>query len=107
MVRRTALYAASSLAALALTLSIATSASAQPAASPPPSAGPVEKVVVTGSHIKRNRESTALPVDVVTSEDLDKEGAPTIVEVAKGLSVSNGVIGDTNQFDARAPLAWG
>jgi len=66
------------------------------------SSGPIEKVTVTGSHIKRRRESTSLPVDVVTSEDLEKDGAPTIVEVAKALPVSSGVIGDTNQFDARA-----
>ncbi len=102
MFRRASLYSASPLV-VALALSFAASASAQPAAPPVPAVtGPVEKVVVTGSHIKRTRESTALPVDVVTAEDLEKEGAPTIVEVAKGLSVSNGVIGDTNQFDARA-----
>jgi iron complex outermembrane receptor protein len=73
---------------------------------PPPNttdtSGPVEKVTVTGSHIKRRRESTSVPVDVITSEDLEKDGAPTIVEVAKALPVSSGVIGDTNQFDARA-----
>jgi iron complex outermembrane recepter protein len=102
MLRRTSLITASSLAML-MTLSLTTTASAQPAPpAPPPSTGPVEKVTVTGSHIKRSRESTALPVDVVTAQDLEKEGAPTIVDVAKALPVSNGVIGDTNQFDSRA-----
>jgi len=69
---------------MALALAVVTPASAQPAGQPA-TAGPVEKVIVTGSHIKRARESTSLPVDVVTSQDLEKEGAPTIVEVAKDL----------------------
>src|SRR5262245_23191865 len=88
-----------SLAALALAASYST-AEAQ-SGKPAAAEGTVEKVVVTGSHIKRTRQSTAVPVDVVTSADLEKEGAPTIIEVAKALPVSNGVIGDTNQFDAR------
>jgi len=92
---------ACSLLALAVTAALS-GAHAQDASSSETTSQPVEKVVVTGSHIKRNRESTSLPVDVITSEDLEKEGAPTIVEVAKALPVSNGVIGDTNQFDARA-----
>jgi len=92
---------AASVAAIAFAASIASVETSQ-AQSSDTGAGPVEKVVVTGSHIKRSRESTALPVDVVTAQDLEKEGAPTIVDVAKALPVSNGVIGDTNQFDARA-----
>ena len=94
------------VSAVALVLMAAVSGSAQAqGTTPPPSQateGPIEKVTVTGSHIKKRRESTSLPVDVVTSEDLEKDGAPTIVEVAKALPVSSGVIGDTNQFDARA-----
>ncbi len=92
---------ASSLLALGMAAALS-SAQAQDESTTETSSQPVEKVVVTGSHIKRNRESSSLPVDVVTSQDLEKEGAPTIVEVAKALPVSNGVIGDTNQFDARA-----
>ncbi|MDZ4866108.1 MAG: TonB-dependent receptor [Alphaproteobacteria bacterium] len=92
-------------AALIFVAALSGSAQAQDTTPPPnqtDTSGPVEKVTVTGSHIKRRRESTSLPVDVITSEDLEKDGAPTIVEVAKALPVSSGVIGDTNQFDARA-----
>src|SRR5688572_7197942 len=61
-----------------------------------------EVVIVTGSYIRGTAEDAALPVDVISSDDLEKQGAPSTLELLKGLSVSNGVLGDTNQFDARA-----
>ncbi|MDO9338792.1 MAG: TonB-dependent receptor [Caulobacter sp.] len=62
----------------------------------------VGEVVITGSLIAGTPEDAALPVDVIGSEELAKQGSPSTVELLKGLSVSNGVLGDTNQFDARA-----
>jgi iron complex outermembrane recepter protein len=61
-----------------------------------------EVVIVTGSYIRGTAEDAALPVDVISAEDLAKQGSPSALELIKGLSVSNGVLGDTNQFDARA-----
>ena len=61
-----------------------------------------EVVIVTGSYIRGAAEDAALPVDVITAEDLAKQGAPSTLELIKSLTVSNGVLGDTNQFDARA-----
>jgi iron complex outermembrane receptor protein len=61
-----------------------------------------EIVIVTGSYIRGTAEDAALPVDVISSEDLAKQGSPSVLEMIKDLSVSNGVLGDTNQFDARA-----
>jgi iron complex outermembrane receptor protein len=63
---------------------------------------PTEIVIVTGSYIRGTAEDAALPVDVITAEDLAKEGTPSTLEMIKSLSVSSGVLGDTNQFDARA-----
>ena len=62
----------------------------------------VGEVVVTGSFIRGTPEDTALPVDVINSEDLEKQGSPSTVELIKSMSVSSGVLGDTNQFDTRA-----
>ncbi|WGM38150.1 TonB-dependent receptor [Caulobacter sp. NIBR1757] len=62
----------------------------------------VEEVVITGSLLAGTPEDAALPVDVIGAEELAKQGSPSTVELLKGLSVSNGVLGDTNQFDARA-----
>lgn len=61
-----------------------------------------ETVIVTGSHIRGTAEDAALPVDVISSDDLEKQGSPTTLELLKSLPVSNGVLGDTNQFDSRA-----
>ena len=62
----------------------------------------VEAVVVTGSFIAGTPEDAALPVDVISSDELQKQGSPSTVELIKSLPVSNGVLGDENQFDARA-----
>jgi len=71
--------------------------------------GPAEltEVVVTGSFIRGTPEDAALPVDVIGADELQKQGNPSPVELVKSLTVSNGVLGDTNQFDARAQGAEG
>jgi iron complex outermembrane receptor protein len=60
----------------------------------------VEEVVVTGSLIAGTSKDAALPVNVVTSEQMRKQGAPTVVELIKQLPESSGVIGESNQFVA-------
>lgn len=74
----------------------------QAEASRPQNANEVAEVVVTGSLIRGTPEDAALPVDVIGAEELEKQGSPSIVELIKALPVSNGVLGDTNQFDTRA-----
>ena len=66
-----------------------------------------DEIVVTGSFIRGTPEDAALPVNVLTAADLEKQGAPTTVELIKLLAVSSGVQGDTNQFDSRAQGAEG
>jgi iron complex outermembrane receptor protein len=41
-------------------------------------------------------------VDVIGADELERQGSPAIVDLLKNLPVSNGVLGDTNQFDTRA-----
>ena len=62
----------------------------------------VHEVVVTGSYIRGTPEDAALPVKVISAEDMEKQGSPSTVDLIKALSVSSGVLGDTNQFDTRA-----
>lgn len=59
-----------------------------------------EQIVVTGSYIRGSAEDAAVPVDVISSEELVRQGSPTIVELLKALPSSAGVIGDSNQFGA-------
>jgi len=61
-----------------------------------------EVVIVTGSYIRGTAEDAALPVDVISSDELEKIGSPTTLDLIKSLTISNGVLGDTNQFDVRA-----
>jgi iron complex outermembrane recepter protein len=84
---------------LAATLALAL---AGPAAAQNQEGAEVSEVVVTGSFIAGTPEDAALPVDVINAEELEKQGSPSVLEMVKSLTVSNGVIGDTNQFDARA-----
>jgi len=62
----------------------------------------LETVTVTGSLIQGTPEDAALPVDVLTAEDLRLQGNPSALDLIKSLPVSSGVLGDTNQFDGRA-----
>ncbi|MFN3857477.1 MAG: TonB-dependent receptor plug domain-containing protein [Caulobacter sp.] len=94
--RRAAYLAGGSALAMALSIGFGGIASAQdePAS--------VSEVVVTGSLIAGTPEDAALPVDVIGVDELQKQGSPSTVDLLKSLSVSSGVLGDTNQFDARA-----
>lgn len=60
----------------------------------------IEMIVVTGSYIRGAAEDAALPIDVLTAADLEKQGSPSMVEIAKALPASQGVFGDSNQFTA-------
>ena len=66
-----------------------------------------KEIIVTGSLIRGTPEDAALPVDVITSEELGKQGSPSILELVKALPTSNGVLGDSNQFDSRSQGAEG
>ena len=57
-----------------------------------------QTVTVTGSFIAGTPEDAALPVDVLTAQDLKLEGSPKITELIRNLGVSSGVDGQTNQF---------
>ncbi|NQY14004.1 MAG: TonB-dependent receptor [Henriciella sp.] len=55
-------------------------------------------VTVTGSFIQGTPEDAALPVDVLTAQDLKLEGNPTVTDLIKNLGPSSGTDGQTNQF---------
>jgi iron complex outermembrane receptor protein len=59
-----------------------------------------EIVVITGSYISGAAEQTALPVTVLSADDLKKRGSPSMVELIKDLPSSGAVFGDANQFTA-------
>jgi iron complex outermembrane receptor protein len=60
--------------------------------------GAIEEVVVTGSYIRGTPEDAALPVDVITAEDLEQRGAPTALDLIRAMPYITGIMGETNQF---------
>jgi iron complex outermembrane receptor protein len=61
-----------------------------------------KEIVVTGSLIRGSREDAPAPIDVIGAEELSKQGSPSAIDLLKNLPNSAGIIGDANQFDARA-----
>ncbi|HXI86374.1 MAG TPA: TonB-dependent receptor [Parvularculaceae bacterium] len=100
MARNGVLYASVGLAAFI-------AGSIGPALAADPNANEGDVIVVTGSVIRGTPENAALPVDVLSDEDLRNLGDPSPVELMKLLSVSDGVFGDTNQFDSRSQATEG
>ena len=58
------------------------------------SAAKLERVEVTGSSIKRVDAETALPVQVIKREDIDKSGATTAAEILKSISANTAALTD-------------
>jgi len=79
MYKKTAMAQAVSLALVGLTLTQA--AVAQEATS-----GPIQRVEITGSSIKRASAETASPVQVISREDLAKSGKGTVAEYLQTLT---------------------
>jgi iron complex outermembrane receptor protein len=60
--------------------------------------GELESVVVTGSYIRGTPEDSALPVDVVTAEDLAEQGSPSVVQLVKTITAATSAIGESNRY---------
>jgi len=67
----------------------------------------VEKVEVTGSNIKRTDVETVAPVDVITREQIEKSGQPTIAEVLRNVPANSGNSYNESFSNSFAPGASG
>lgn len=56
--------------------------------------GAVQRVEITGSSIKRLDSETALPVQVLRREDIDKSGVTTAAELLKNISANTAPLSD-------------
>ncbi|CAN5192544.1 TonB-dependent receptor [soil metagenome] len=97
-------------------LAWAGAAAAQPQAPGAQSTGPaasndkddgseVGELVVTGSLIRGTAIDTALPVEVYTQVEQEKQGSPTALEFAKNLTISGPTTGEAYYFSGVAPGA--
>ena len=92
-------FCGGSILAVAMAIS-ATSAVAQSSG-----ASTVEEVIVTGSFIAGTPEDAALPVDVISSKELEARGSPTMVQFIKTIPSSGAVIGENNRFGSGSGAA--
>ncbi len=59
-----------------------------------------EIIIVTGSFIRGTAEDAALPVSVLTSDDIAKQGSPSMPDLIKSIPAMQSIMGETNQFGA-------
>jgi iron complex outermembrane receptor protein len=87
MLNRTAVARAVALVAGGLALASACGAWAQE----------TQRVEITGSSIKRVDAETALPVTIMTRDQIEKSGATTVEDLLKRVSASTALVSDTTQ----------
>jgi iron complex outermembrane receptor protein len=63
-----------------------------------PGPGNVEEIVVTGSYISGTPKDAALPVDVITADDLKLRGDPSALDMIRAMPYVGPTMGETNQF---------
>jgi iron complex outermembrane recepter protein len=65
---------------------------------------PTEKVEVTGSHIKRAEAETAENIQIITSQDIQRSGQPTVADYLRNISANFAAFNETfvNSFAAGA-----
>lgn len=56
----------------------------------------IEEVVVTGSHIEGTVDDAALPVTVIDRGDIERQGSPSMLDVIRSLSASQGTVGEAH-----------
>ncbi len=79
---------------IALVVMGSTFASAQKPDAPPVAAQKVERIEITGSSIKRIEGESALPVEMITREDIDKIGVTTAAELLQKITSNVGALTD-------------
>ena len=95
------LFTTASRASLALALGLFGQAAHAQSAAP----AEVQEVVVTGSFIAGTPEDAAVPVDVINSEALEKQGSPTMVQLVKTFTGAGAGIGESNRYNGGAGSA--
>jgi iron complex outermembrane receptor protein len=95
-------FCGGSVVAAVLSLGLAQAAAAADAAKPE---AEVSEVVVTGSYIAGTPEDSALPVDVLSNDVLEKQGSPTAVQLVKTLTASTSGLGESNRYNGGAGTA--
>ena len=65
-----------------------------------PPAAEVQEFVVTGSRLLTSEQAEALPLRIVTAEDLEKQGSPNLLDIIRAMPETAGSIGNSNSSQA-------
>ncbi|MGB3391943.1 MAG: TonB-dependent receptor [Stenotrophomonas sp.] len=95
--RRLALSVSISMALAVAAPALAQAQEEKPKEEPRSAEVTLDTIVVTGSHIRGTAEEAALPVQVITAEELRRQGSPTVLELIKSLPTVGSVLGESNQ----------
>ena len=67
----------------------------------------VEKIEVTGTNIKRVDQETVAPVEIITREQIERTGMPTVAEVLRNIPSNSGGSFSESFTNSFAPGASG
>jgi iron complex outermembrane receptor protein len=56
----------------------------------------IQEVVITGSYLDGAPEDAALPVTVINEEDIEKQGAPSVLDLVRSIPASQATFGESN-----------
>ena len=103
-------FCGGSVLAVVLAVGLSSSAAAQAAKAATAAAAAskpaeVSEIVVTGSYIAGTRTDSALPVDVLSTDTLEKQGSPTPLQLVKTLTAATSGLGESNRYNGGAGTA--
>lgn len=64
-------------------------------------ASEIEEIIVTGTWIPGTPEDDALPVSRIERDDLEAVGSPSVIELLRNMSFSQGADGESDQYGSR------
>ena len=58
----------------------------------------VEKIAITGSHIARSAEELSTPVDVISREEFEAQGSPSMLDIIQNMPAVSGSDNRSDQY---------
>ncbi len=74
---------------------------------PPPSQQQLERITITGSNIRRTDTETVAPVEIITREQIERSGRPTVGDVLRSIPANTGGSYSESFSNSFAPGAAG
>ncbi|MBA2547989.1 MAG: TonB-dependent receptor [Burkholderiaceae bacterium] len=86
---------------------ISTTAYAQQSSPPSQTQQQLERITITGSNIRRTDQETVAPVEIITREQIERSGRPTVADVLRSIPANTGGSFSESFSNSFAPGAAG